>query len=375
MPGRKVASTPARGKPLTDAVAHAFPSGPRPTIRTIAAHAGVSSATVSLALRGHPRISASTRRLVARAAQEVGYRPDPQVAKLMHHLRFARRPGYQASLAALTTVPVGEDTAYLDEMVRSARDRAEQLGYGFTLFRLEHSRHRDPALQRMLRSRGVEGIVLLPIATPSDMSGLLKWSEFSVVTATYGVLAPQFHRVVPHQFGNALEICRHVAQAGYRRIGLVLSAQQDVRVHHGFSAAVAWQGTIGGTEFVRPCIHEGALPDAALVRAWFEREHPDVVVTSGDVTCGPVADLLGLHVPGPIGLVSASKVERSVFAGIDERPHEIGAAAIDHLATMIQHGDKGAPAVPRVIMIDGCWIDGRSVHGVQRRRTRRHAVA
>lgn len=331
---------------------------PRPTIRTLAAHAGVSSATVSLALRGHPRISAGTRKRVQRAALELGYRPDPQVAKLMLHLRLARNPTYQASIAALTTVPVGDETAYMAEIIRSARSRAERLGYGFTLFRLEDPLKPDRTLQRMLRSRGVEGIVLLPIATPRDVSDLLKWKDFSVVTTTYGVLAPQFHRVVPHQFGNALEICRHLAKRGNRRIGLVLPAQQDVRVHHGFSAAVAWQGTIGGTEFVLPCIHDGPLPGGEEVRAWFAREKPDAIITSGDVTCAPIMELLGMKPNGPVTFVSASKADRTGVGGIDERPEEIGAAAIEHLATMIQHGEKGAPAVPRVIMIDGRWIDG-----------------
>lgn len=330
----------------------------RPTIRTLAAHAGVSSATVSLALRGHPRISAATRKRVLRAAQEIGYRPDPQVAKLMHHLRSARRPGYQASIAGLTTVRAGEDTAYMAAIVRSAEARAEQLGYGFTLFRIEDPPQPAPALHRMLRSRGVEGIVLLPIATPRDVTTLLKWKDFSVVTTTFGVLAPQFHRVVPHQFGNALEICRQLARQGCRRIGLVLPAQQDLRVHHGFSAAVAWQGTIGGTEFVRPCIHQGPLPAESEVRAWYRAERPDAIITSGDVTCAPIIELLGLRPNGTVTFVSASKAERPGFAGIDERPEEIGAAAIEHLATMIQHGEKGAPAVPRVIMIDGRWIAG-----------------
>lgn len=347
------------------------PSSSRPNIRSIAAHVGVSSATVSLALRGHPRISAATRRKVLRAAQDVGYRPDPQLAKLMHHLRRSRAPGYQATIAALTTVPAGEETAYMAEIVRSARDRAERLGYGFTVFRLDNPSRPDTAIQRMLRSRGVEGLVWLPIVTPCDVSALLKWQDFSVVTTTYGVLAPQFHRVVPHQFGNSLEICRQLARRGYRRIGLVLPAQQDVRVHHGFSAAVAWQGTIGGTEFVRPCIHEGALPSRDEVRRWFQQERPDAVITSGDVTCAPIVELLGLRAPGPVAFVSASKAERTPFAGIDERPGEIGAAAIEHLATMIQHGEKGAPAVPRVIMIDGRWVDGRSVTRARTgRRTR-----
>ncbi|PTX95809.1 LacI family DNA-binding transcriptional regulator [Opitutus sp. ER46] len=339
-------------------------------MRTIATEAGVSAMTVSLALRNHPRIPAATRERVQEAAARLGYRPDPQVAKLMHHLRVGRQPGFQASIAALTTVRAGADTTYLAEIVRSARRRAEELGYGFELFRVEHPPRPQPALQRMLRSRGVEGLVLLPIASPSDLGSLLDWSGFAVVTTTYGVLAPQFHRVVPHQFGNALEICRQLAQLGYRRIGLVLPAEQDVRVHHGFSAAVAWQSMIGGTDFVRPLIHRGPVPEAAEVRGWFKHEHPDVIIAEGDKSCRPLAALLDLKVPGRVGFVSANKAERSLFAGMDERPEEIGATAIEQLAAMIQRGEKGPPTVPKVTMIDGQWLAGRSVSQSPAKRPR-----
>ena len=330
-------------------------------MRTIATAAGVSAMTVSLALRNHPRISAATRELVQRVAARLGYRPDPTVAKLMHHLRVRRKPGFQASIAALTTIAADAGSPYLHEILRSAQRRAEELGYGFTLFRVDDAAAARPALQRVLRSRGVEGLLLLPVATPRAFDALLEWAEFSVVTTTYGVLAPEFHRVVPHQFGNALAMCQQLARAGYRRIGLVLPAEHDLRVHHGFSAAVAWQNLIGGTEFVRPLMHRGALPLAEEVRGWFARERPDVIIAAGDKECQPIAQQLGLRVPGRIGFASVNKAGRSVFAGIEERPAEIGATAIELLAGMIQRGEKGIPAVPKVTMIDGRWLEGRSV--------------
>ena len=347
------------------------PAPQRVTMRTIAEASGFSAMTVSLALRNNPRIPEATRLEVQRVAAKLGYRPDPQVAKLMHHLRIGRQPGFQASLAALTTVREGAETAYLTAIIAAAKNRAEQLGYGFTVFRTDDPPTPQPALQRMLRSRGVEGIVLLPVVTPRDMSALIDWNDFAVVTTTYGVLAPQFHRVVPHQFGNALEICRQLALLGYRRIGLVLPAEQDVRVHHGFSAAVAWQSMVGGTEFVRPCIHGGALPTAKEARDWFKREKPDVMIASGDKECRSIAQLLGVRVPGRVGFVSATKAERSVFAGVDERPEEIGATAIEQLAAMIQRGEKGQPAVPKVTMVDGRWIDAKSVAKSRRRKPAR----
>jgi DNA-binding LacI/PurR family transcriptional regulator len=337
------------------------PSKPRPTLRSVAAAAGVSAMTVSLALRNHPRIPAATRVLVQRTAARLGYRPDPAVAKLMHHLRVRRKPAFQASISALTSIPEGAEEPYVADMIRSARRPADELGYGFTLFRCDDAPGALPALQRVLRTRGVEGVLLLPIATPRSVREQLDWNEFAVVTTTYGVLAPEFHRVVPHQFGNALQICQQLAQKGYRRIGLVLPAEHDLRVHHGFSAAVAWQNLIGGTEFVRPLIHAGVVAGADELTRWFKREKPDVIIAAGDRHCRPIAQQLGLRVPGRVGFVSANKAGRSLFAGIEEQPEEIGATAIELLAAMIQRGEKGIPAVPKVTMIDGRWIEGRSV--------------
>jgi DNA-binding LacI/PurR family transcriptional regulator len=212
------------------------------------------------------------------------------------------------------------------------------------------------------------------------MAPLLQWDDFAVVATTYGVLSPQFHRVVPHQFGNALLICRQLAALGCRRIGLVLPAEQDLRVHHGFSAAVTWHGMFGGTEFVRPCIHAGDLPPEGLLRQWFAREKPDAILAAGDKECRPIAQILGLSVPGPVAFASTTKSGRSVFAGVDELPAELAATAVEQLAAMIQRGEKGVPTVHRVTMIDGRWIDGRStrsatIHSVKQRRRRSGAPA
>jgi len=45
-----------------------------------------------------------------------------------------------------------------------------------------------------------------------SLADLLDWSFFAVEAATYGVLAPDFHRVVPDQFGNTLLICEQLAR-------------------------------------------------------------------------------------------------------------------------------------------------------------------
>ena len=335
---------------------------PRPTTRSIAERLSVSTATVSLALRNSPQVSSKTCKLVQRVAKEMGYRPDPEVMKLMRHLRQRQKPKFQSLICALTTAPENQEPPYYTAILESAQKRAESLGYGCMVWRINDAEIMRPRrdLQRILVSRGVEGLLLAPLLFPRSLENLLDWSRFSVVAATNGVLAPSVNRIVPHQFKNMLMICEQLVERGYRRIGIVLSRSHDVTTHHAFSAAVSWQSIICGTEFVRPLIYPDDQLEESLKR-WFSEEKPDVIIDSGDRFGWQFARILGLTIPGDIGFVNAHMSEPTIIAGVDERPGEIGSIAVKLLSTMIQHGEKGIPDVPSVTMVEGEWISGLSL--------------
>ena len=58
-----------------------------PSIRSIAKEAGVSIATVSLALRNHPKIRLKERRRIQRIAAAAGYKTNALLANLLAQLR------------------------------------------------------------------------------------------------------------------------------------------------------------------------------------------------------------------------------------------------------------------------------------------------
>jgi DNA-binding LacI/PurR family transcriptional regulator len=326
----------------------------RPTLRMIALEVGVTHATVSMALRNHPLISAATRRNVQRIARKLGYTPDPEVAKLMHHLRQKHKPRFRSTMAAITTLRENAEPTYARGLREAAQRAAEGFGYGFTVFRVDAGPKRDAALQRVLRSRGVEGLLLLPMSTPTDFSRFLEWKQFSVVAATYGVLAPDVHRVVPDQFGNTMIICEHLARLGCRRIGLVMWKGTELIVGHRFSAAVMWQNTMGGTDFVRPFAYGSDFRDG--LREWFETEHPDGLIVGDEAMAQKIVGELGLRVPGRVRIALTERPGPSRFSGIEQRAAEVGAAAAAQLHGLVQRGEKGIPAVPSVTMIKGHWV-------------------
>jgi hypothetical protein len=50
---------------------------------------------------------------------------------------------------------------------------------------------------------------------------------------------------------------------------------------------------------------------------------------------------------------------------VSEAPLEVGAAAIDYVAGMVHRAERGVPDLPRRLLIDGRWFDGRTVRALQ----------
>ncbi len=323
------------------------------TLRQVAAAAGVSQMTVSRARGGRGRIAEATRRRIAQLAAELGYRPDPQITKLMHHLRARRAGRFQSVLVGLTNRRPDEREAYTRALIEGAQLQASARGYGFEVMPLPAEPDGRAGLQRMLRSRGVEGLLLLPLRSPSDLSEVLDWREFSTVAASASITGPAVPRVIPHHFANTLLLCRTLAARGHRRIGLVIPADHDLRSAHGFTAAVTWHGLNEAPSPIPPLVTRGDF--TAALRSWHTRHRPDVIITHELGSARECARILGRRLGGspPFVLTSLPGGGASGVAGIDERPGAIGAAAVDLLANLVERRLKGLPESPTSTLLTG----------------------
>ena len=335
---------------------------PRPTVRSLAAEAGVSPMTVSLALRDSPSVSDTTRIRIQKLAELRGYRPDPAINKLMYHLRARRPQRFQASICGLAERwPSGaRDRHFFSErLLIGLRARADTLGYAFSVVYFDEVSGSRP-LQHMLLSRGIEGLVILPLLRPRTLDGLLDWSAFSTLSVTSSLVAPHFHTVIPYHFDNMLLACQQLTAAGYQRIGLVLPKDWDLRVNHRWVGAITWQNQYGGTTPVRPFIGErhGLDLDTGAIKAWVAEQKPDVII-SDDIGQSSLHEALqAVPVRRRPHLATLNWSPHHAEAGIDQQVEEIGATAINVLAGMIVHNEKGIPAVPHTTMVLGHWVPG-----------------
>ena len=329
---------------------------PLPTLRQVAEAAGVSQMTVSRALGGRGRIAEETRGAIVAIAARLGYRPDPEVAKLMHHLRVRKRRRFQSVMVGLTTRRPEEQEPYFRALVAGAEAQAAGRGYGFEVVPVSPAGKDWAVVNRTLQGRGVEGVLLLPSQAPVDLSGVLAWANFSVVSTSASVLGPVAHRVMPHHFANALWLCRNLARDGRRRIGLVISADHDLRSEHGFSAAVRWHGANEAAHAVPPLVvREGG---AAELRRWFAREQPDAIITNEVGAARDCARSLGQKIGGAVRFAVTSLIgeAHAGISGIDERAGAIGGAAAEMLAGMIERRVRGRPESPTATLLNGRWV-------------------
>lgn len=334
--------------------------GPRPTLRSLAAEAGVSPMAMSLALRGSPGVSAATGRRLRRLAAARGYRPDPHVARLMHHLRTRAPARAQANLCGLLErwpdAALAADN-FLTRLTGALRTRAESLGYAFDL--VFTGDYPTPArLRRVLASRGVEGVLLLPRQQPTDLSRLLDWESFSVVTVTSAVSAPRFHGVTPNHFDNVLLACGSLVAAGFRRIGLAMPREWDERVNHRWTGGIAWHNRFGGAVAVPPLLDAGgglALEPERLA-AWIRRERPDAVIFESIRSDSVRAIVDTLPVRLRPRLVTLNWPNPAAACGVDQRVERIGEVAVETLAAMVVRGEKGIPPLASQTMIPGRWV-------------------
>jgi LacI family transcriptional regulator len=128
----------------------------RVTMKDLAAACGVSTATVSRALRGDPAISVGTRQAVLDMAERVQYRPSASARRLRTK---------SSSLIGVVVQSVGD--GYIGEVVLGIQSRARELGYQPLFFASEGREDLEAeALDVFLSEQVTEFIAVSPTGKP-----------------------------------------------------------------------------------------------------------------------------------------------------------------------------------------------------------------
>jgi LacI family transcriptional regulator len=342
-----------------------IPPRGRISLRDVAREVGVSHVTVSLALRGDPRVSERRRREVEAAAKRLGYRPDPMLASLSAY-RHAKRPvTIHSVIAWLNQWPDPKALRRLQEFAaywRGAKEAAETLGYRLEEFVVEAAMSGE-RLQRILSTRSVRGVLLPPHPGGFNLPDF-DWSTFSVVRLGVSVKDPRAHVITSDQMNCATLAFTKIRDHGYRRIGFVTSRVHDRNTGGNFRAGylAVQDALLPVSEHLEPLILEerNAALDERALRPWLRRYRPDAIITTDPRVHGMLTDL-GIEVPRDLAAAALSVLDGNFDAGVDQNSYETGQVAMRTLAGLIQQNERGVPQYCRRILVEGRWVPGSSM--------------
>ena len=322
-------------------------------IDDVARRAGVSTATVSRALRGLPEVREATRARVRRAAAELNYVPSPSAA----------------SLASGRTRTIGLLTASFSRwfnrnVVEGAEERLRSAGYDVLLhaFDFADDGSRIPIDMSALRQR-VDGMIVLGIPLAPEEHRTLE--NLAVPLVFVGTGPPEHVRVRLDDRAGARLAIEHLVGLGHRHIGQVgAMLPHDSR----------WSSATERLEATREAFEElGVDTDPSLevfgdytqaggraATAELLEAHPDMTAIfsySDEMAFGALEELRerGIRVPEDMSIIGIDGHELAPLIGLTTIAQDARAQG-ETGATLLLEMIAGAP-VGRDVRFPAAFVD------------------
>ncbi|HEY0814980.1 MAG TPA: LacI family DNA-binding transcriptional regulator [Pseudonocardia sp.] len=330
----------------------------RPTLAGVAARAGVSASTASLAFSGSSRVTPATKERVLAAAAELGYAgPDPLAASL--------RRGH----SGIVGVFIGERLRYSFRdpvSVQLLDGISEVLGtHGSGLLLLAGDSGRPP-LEQILRMP-LDAAIFATCGLEDDPALAALLARGVPVVAVEGPDVDGVPLIDIDDRGGVADLGRHLYELGHRRVATVamplrldgtrgevgaarraMAHYRDVR--HRIEGVEDVFGAVPTMETAGNAVAEGELAGRALLDVPAERR-PTAVLAQSDILAAGVlsaAGGLGLRVPEDVSVTGFDGADlhwlaparlTTVFQPTEEKGRAAAAAAMALVA------DRPAPDV------------------------------
>jgi len=301
-----------------------------PTIRDVAARAGVSKSLVSLVINGSPLVRDEKRAAVLAAVEELGFRPSATARHLT-----TRRTGAVGVLVTDLRNP------WYADALDAVHARLHAAGATMLLGDARLDAAADGRVLHTFVDLRLDGLVLVGSLEPTPAVLDAAQRLPTVVAGARDVDLPGVDISVQHDDAGARLATGHLLALGHRRLAHLAGASGAVmRVREaGFEAAVAAAAGVRG-EVVRTAMTEDAGYLAALeLLSRPEEDRPTAVFAAADVAALGVlraAAQCGLRVPEDLSVVGFDDVPLARLPGtalttVDASSAAVGATAVDLL--------------------------------------------
>jgi DNA-binding LacI/PurR family transcriptional regulator len=311
-------------------------------LEDVAAHVGLSSATVSLVLSNAPGPSAETRRRVLQAAGALGYRPN-RAASLL-----ARRRSH------LLGVLLEVRNSFHAELVEDLQAAAEQVGYELVLSAVTRTRDEQRAVETLLDFRCEVLILLGPDAPPARLAALGR--QLPVIAVGRRVTAGGVDVVRTADDQGVAQAVGYLAGLGHRAIAYVDGGKGVIPGdrRRGYRAAMRRHGLAACIRVI-PGDHteeSGLRAAATLLR---QPELPTAVLAFNDRCAVGLLDALnraGVEVPGSVSIVGYddSPLARLTHVNLTTVSQDTQQQAEHAVAAAVERLDGGRSVAREVVL-------------------------
>jgi LacI family transcriptional regulator len=337
------------------------------TIRDVAARAQVSVATVSAVLNGNKYVSPELAERVRTSVAALNYRPNG----LARSLKRQRSHILGLILSDITN-------PFFTTLVRAVEDTARRAGYTLLLGNTDEDAAKEEAYVELLRSRQVDGLILVASAGEHAYLPDLLAAGLPVVCVDRSLVALGADSVLTDNVAGAYQAVSHLLGLGHRRIGIVTGLPGVTSTYQrldGYRQALAERGVAVEPALVREGDSrlDGGYARAAELLALPERPTA-LFVTNNLMTIGAMRAIedAGLRCPEDVALVGFDDFEwASVFrprlTTVRQPVYEIGKAAARFLIQRIEGRRTGAATElllpPTLIVRQSCGETSRATSG------------
>jgi LacI family transcriptional regulator len=341
---------------------------PRPTMREVAALAGVSIKTVSRVVNEEPGVSALLVGRVGRAAEQLDYRPNLTASSLR---RADRRTGTVGLLL--------EDVAnpFSSAVHRAFGDAAGQRGVAVLATSLDEDPQREREFAHAMMLRRVDGLAIMPTGTDQSY---LRNDMRAGLALVFVDRPPAFldaDVVLATNREGARDGVRHLVATGHRRIAFLSDLQLIATARErylGYRDALRAAGLTLDERIVRTELHTREAAEAAameLLGLPTEVAPTAIFASQNLVAIGTVRALRRLGLQHEIALVGFDDFELADLLDpgvtvVAADPFEIGAIAAELLFARLD-GDRGPSRhrrIPTRLIVRGSGEIGPRVPAV-----------
>jgi DNA-binding LacI/PurR family transcriptional regulator len=299
-----------------------MPSGVvRPRLEDVAARAGVSTASVSLVLRGKPGPGPETREAVLEAARQLGYRPD-RTASLL-----ARRR------TQLLGVTLDVSSPFQAELLEDIQIEADGKGYDVVVSPLTRARTERRAVEALLDFRCEALLLLGPSLPEPDLAAL--GSQHAVVAIGRRLTVPGVDVVrAADDVGVALAV-EHLVGLGHQSVAFVDGPRGPIATlrRQGYRKAMR---RLVGRDSIRIIAGGNTEEAGAAAGRSLTDETPTAVMAFNDRCALGLLDCLRRHGVSVPGSVSVAGYDDSPIArlgtvdltSVSQAPQAMAAAAV-----------------------------------------------